>query len=699
MGVRDLVNKVMIAVGLSLGAPTIANGFNPSNPGDWVNLSSRMWNQVSLPDTTAKDTTQSSGGNFGSSLENKWEQMMAKLEKAKTPVVQEQTKPANMSEVNRNIAALNAEVDQAVLNIVLPAWNLSPGTKESLQAIYGTGLSEYQYKQLLFGDEYNYAKIIAAQIYDTLGIKYNETDAKEFAVAYASMATLGYGIGRPNMNKAVDSAVATMQANVDRSQWTLTLVMQYLPKGIQTPQGYVSLDYPKSVIGEVYAVYGLPYVDYGSGISPVQAAIPGAGTPGVSGVYQPPSPQQPTQQPTQQQPTLQTQDQIKVENALKSINSAIKILQNGRQDEYNKKVNYYDPTIHYGWMLCVIKEPKSSTIDIILSEACGARLISYYMEDGKWKACLTGDSTSGATGVLKEKYKYKDEKINELNASLQKMADKRNLGAENFDTDLAKALEKAGISLVPYGGVLVDVLNSGGVEALQNQIANYQSLQSNNKTEIDLIYGQQIEQLYKLKTLVEKYRDETDPSKKEQILEEIGEFEAGMTVKLDQSVYEQLTGKKYTPKEGGVPSAEEVLGEQGREPDIGTKVDVGVGITADSVGEMVFQPSGHTNLMTIKAYLETLPVPEHTIFVDGVEVKATILTDEEIQNVLNKLAEDIKAGKIKKINEAEIKKAVKEATGLDVSKWDGELQDWKTVFRDPKRGWRCDGTPKNIGRV
>jgi len=104
--------------------------------------------------------------------------------------------------------------------------------------------------------------------------------------------------------------------------------------------------------------------------------------------------------------------------------------------------------------------------------------------------------------------------------------------------------------------------------------------------------------------------------------------------------------------------------------------------------------------MTVYAYLGILSVPEHKVYDEqGVEYKVTALSENERKAVLEKLAEYMNK-KIKEgntaviINEEIIKKAIKEATGMDVSKKPtGEFQDWKTAFGG-FRGYKCDGTLK-----
>ncbi len=731
MGVKDRIKEIMLALGIAV-SPVVANAeFNIFNPATWGgykpgSIAASVFEQdTSRVDTTSVVSAKPSGGNLGSLLgvgqseidkaRKEWEQKIAEIEKKRAEEEKnkgeykvQEIKKANIDAVNAAISALYNEVDPRVLNIVLPAWSLSPATRNSLEVAYGTGLTDLQYKQLLFWDEYKYAKIKAGEICAQLGIAYNEVDAKEFALAYASMATLGYGIGRPNMRNSLDIATATMQANVDSSQWSLLLVLQYLPRGIQTKYGYVNLDYPKSVIADVWKVYNRTYVDYGSGVSPVPVEKPSPTQSTQTGLStkQPQSSQQPSTQPS-------TQEEIKVQTALETINSALAALQKGKEMDYEKKVRYFDRTINYGEMLYVIKT-KSSTIDVILLEANGAGLISYYQEGGVWKACLTPD----AIRVLKENYGYKDKgnfgkNIENLNRTLQKMANARNSSAEEFDNTLAKALEDAGRDIVPQGQILVDALKDGGVKALQNQITNYQAIQSGNQAEIDSAYSNRINQLSELKKLVEEYSRETNPTKKASILEEIGKLEARMNVKLQPSVYEQLTGRKYEGKGSGVPSADEVLEkvdgipktpgdtlEKQQPGSVGNfEIVVGAGeVTPDNIGNTTFQPSGYDFPMTVNAYLETLPVSPHIAYDEhGVEYEATALTPEEKAKVLEKLADDIKAGKIKTINERTIKEAVKEATGLDVSMDKGELQDWKTAFKP--RGYRCNGTPKNGVRV
>ncbi|MEM4335811.1 MAG: hypothetical protein QXY61_02305 [Candidatus Anstonellales archaeon] len=746
MGVKDWAYKMLIA---GLGMFGAANAYTP---GDIFNI---FYSGRTTADTSL---VASSGGSSGSyfnikdyskqieEAKKEWEKKEAEMAAQQAQQVQtSEPKPADMNKadmkkVNSRIAELKATVDPRVLEIVLPAWALSPGTRYLLQQRYGTGLTDYQYKQLLFLEEYQYAKNHKVpELCAILGINPDSVQVEEFAVAYASIATLGYGIGRPNMEKAVDIAVATMMANVDSSKWTLTLALQYLPLGIQTPQGWVSLDFPKSVISDVYRIYNRAYVDYGYQVPPVQAAKP---YPGVS--QQMPSgggQQTPSQQTQQTQPP--TQEQIKVQNALDRINSVINTLESGRQSEYQQKVGYYDPIINYGQMLYTI-ETKSSTIDIILIEANGAGLVSYYSTaNGEWEACLTPE----AVRVLKEKCGYKDKgnwgkNIETLNKTLQEMANKRNLSGENFDKTLAKALMEAGIYLVPEGQVLVDALNTkgkdGGVEALQKQIANYQSLQTGRKSEIDSEYDSQIRQLSELKRLVEKYKSETDPKKKEEILEQIGELEATMRVSLQPSIYEQLTGKKYEPapeaeqEQRRIPSADEVLQELGipgyggqglqdlpQPPgytppgSVGT-FEIGVGggtISVDSAEKILFQPSNKDYIdhpITIGEYLGTLQVPEHVVIIEGGPVKATNLGDQNDlwrKESLKIIAEKLNRGRTdieQVINEAvkevekEMLKEMQEEKPEDGSRLrgrDGEFQDWRTAFFG-KPTYKCDGSLK-----
>ncbi|MEM4707135.1 MAG: hypothetical protein QXL47_00825 [Candidatus Anstonellales archaeon] len=728
MGVKDWAYKMLIA---GLGMFGAANAYTP---GDIFNI---FYSGRTTADTSL---VASSGGSSGSyfnikdyskqieEAKKEWEKKEAEMAAQQAQQVQtSEPKPADMNKadmkkVNSRIAELKATVDPRVLEIVLPAWALSPGTRYLLQQRYGTGLTDYQYKQLLFLEEYQYAKNHKVpELCAILGINPDSVQVEEFAVAYASIATLGYGIGRPNMEKAVDIAVATMMANVDSSKWTLTLALQYLPLGIQTPQGWVSLDFPKSVISDVYRIYNRAYVDYGYQVPPVQAAKP---YPGVS--QQMPSgggQQTPSQQTQQTQPP--TQEQIKVQNALDRINSVINTLESGRQSEYQQKVGYYDPIINYGQMLLAIEKP--STIDAILIEANGAGLISYYQLNGKWYASLT----SQAIEVLKTKCKYKDKNIETLNKTLQEMADNRNTSGM-VNKPLAKALMEAGIYLVPEGQVLVDALNTkgkdGGVEALQRQIANYQNLQSTKKTEIDSKYDAQIQQLSELKRLVKEYKAETDPKKKEEILKQIGELEATMRVSLQPSVYEILTGTKYKPgaeQEQRIPPADEVLQELGipgyggqglqdlpQPPgytppgSVGT-FEIGVGggtISVDSAEKIVFQPSGMDYQITIGEYLSTLQVPEHVVIINGGSVKATNLRDPNDlwrKEILKRIAEKLNTGRTdieQVINEAvkEVEKEMQKEKPEDGSRLrgrDGEFQDWRTAFFG-KPTYKCDGSLK-----
>ncbi|MEM2948542.1 MAG: hypothetical protein QXG02_03355, partial [Candidatus Anstonellales archaeon] len=308
------------------------------------------------------------------------------------------------------------------------------------------------------------------------------------------------------------------------------------------------------------------------------------------------------------------------------------------------------------------------------------------------------------------------------------MANKRTDKGKNFDKRLAGALRDAGIYIVPQGQVLVDALNTGGVEALQNQITKYQSLKEGEERKIDSKYELQIKQLFELKGLVEKYKAETDPKKKEEILKQIGELEAKMKVRLQPSIYETLTGREYKPapeaeqEQKPIPSADEVLQELGIPGDGGQGLpqppgytppgsvgtfEIGVGggtISVDSVEKIVFQPSGMEYQITIGAYLSMLQVAEHVIITNGEPVKATNLADPNDpwrKDVLRRIAKKLGDGRIdieQVINEAvnetqkEMLKKSKDGSRLRQG-YDGEFQDRSTAFFGKPR-YKCDGSPK-----
>lgn len=692
MRVNDWARKIMLAAGLSLGIPSGANAdFNIFNPNTWGEYKpGDIFNQLNQQNTSRVDTSTlyTEKNEIIKKAKAEWEKRIAEIEQAGGGDQKIKPQLADSKKVDYAISNLYQTVDTRVLNIVLPAWELSSTTKASLEAVYGTGLSEAQYKKLLFWDEYQYAKIKANEICKQLHIQYNEVDVNTFAVAYASIATLGYGIGRPNMEIAVNSAVLKMQNNVDSAQWTLPLVMQWLPEGITTPQGlYVNLNYLKIILYQIYQLYGMNYYDYGSqpaqiATTPLQQATP----------LPPPAQQQPQQPQTQEGIQAKAPESTNVNRAISSINNAIEVLNSSKNAEYEKKIKYFDSIIDYGEMLYVIKT-KSSTIDVILLEASGAGLITYYCElnSGIWRASLT----PSAEKVLRESYSYSNKKIDFLNRELQKMANNRNDGADKVNEDVVGALEKAGKYLVPYGNNLADL----GTDALRSQISNYQSLQTRNRGEIDSQYNPQINYLNELSELVYQYGKETEPSKKDSILEKIGELEQNGVVKLDPPIYKILTGKEYTPKPKEeqvpqVPSADEILNEQ-NVPEYtgsGSRYVQIAKTTADSVRNMTIQPSNLDYNITVYAYLGTLTVEEHTVYdSSGVRYTATVLTEEEKNAVLEKIADKLNKGKL--LDEKTIKEAVKEATGLSTSMKNGELQNWKTAFGN-KRGWRCDGTQK-----
>jgi hypothetical protein len=743
MGAKDVLKKIMLSLGIAISPATLNAGFNMLDPRTWGEykpgkISEQLFSDTSsIADTSSISYAKTSGGNFGSFFgidqsridkpREKWEQQMAEIEKKieeeKQGKGQEQVKKADMNNVNASISALTNTVPEEVLNIVLPAWSLSPATKASLQAIYGTGLSDDQYKQLLFWDEYRYAKIKAGEICAQLGIKYNEGDANEFAVAYASMATLGYGIGRPNMIKAVDIATATMQANVDSSQWSLLLVMQYLPAGIQTKYRYVNLDYPKSVISKVYLFYGIPYVDYGSGVSPVRAEKPNPG------FYQPQQPTQPTR------PALPPE-------RIKQIEAAINYVDMISQSKPDFSVSAQWAARNkslYQFLLLVHKKKNLEIQDFATARDAGLiftqEYIDYYSPGGS-KRILN----AGLTPEAKEKLRnlgYSDSKISGLDKKINKV------WAEQSGTVSSEELEKAAYGMLGLDPNEVTL----DYESLQKQVENW----NNTAAKYYILTNEVNSSLQEAKSILTKMEAgaiDFDVGlrqlEQQQTRYNAAMEEAGQSLRLDvlSNFPEiQTPSKQENVQEegGGVPSADEVLegiphgyggelpelqkqeqiktpGPQGeglpqppgyQQPgSVGTfEINVGGGeITPDSVGRIIFQPTGYDYQITVYAYLGTLSVPEHKVYDEqGVGYQVTVLSENERKAVLEKLAEyinkKIKEGNTVIINEEIIKKAIKEATGMDVSKKPtGEFQDWKTAFGG-FRGYKCDGTLKAMRRA